>query len=787
MQEIKVNNRITVLSDTVSVFKTAFLMHEAGAFSELDRFLSKLSQAVILSGISLKEGQYRLTHECGTFLFCIKKELFIFYGYKGQDAFIRRGDKRLTSFLRTDEFTVKLIPESAPPPQTDLLKLYRLSETDFTGFPRLDETQAKIVTTQDQNMLVQGVAGSGKTNLCIDKILYSASQNYAGRVLYSTFSRGLLSDTKQRVSALNAHIKRLITEFEEGRVVFSGANRVKAVENKLGFLLAAQEDKLLEKLKEIAFFLDNKVDYYVIEDLFRRYVRDGFETADEQYFVKTYVKDIKNHQLTSKLARVQDLSHEVIYKEIFGLITGACNPEHPHRLLSQEEYTHRRKHSFSRAECEIIYALSQDYIKHLQKSNRTDSNLMCRELLNADIVQYSLTILDEVQDFTEVSLVFFKQISRKLFCVGDALQMINASYFSFAYVKRLLYEKDISSVAELVSNYRSSKKIAVLTENLGKLNAKAFGVHSFVLKSKSVDANAQSEAVYVKGGAFLDKLNREPFNNYTVVTANTHEKEQLRKRLTKQEILTVAEIKGLERETVILYNILSANANRWRAFERTVIDRKTADENSVYRYYFNLLYVGVSRAKLRLYALESQHLPLFAAFFSENFQVLSDSAAVENLLANADKTEVEQDEILRRIKEFISQQQFDNARFAAQSIFIQQERTAALCRIDIAQNFIRKGLYRDAGLKFLQLGMYEDAKEQFITASDETLIKLADICLGEGSALGLEVLSALDGLGDNQEVQKIILGLVNADLQSMKENARQIGTALQKILKTNNR
>lgn len=35
-----------------------------------------------------------------------------------------------------------------------------------------------------------------------------------------------------------------------------------------------------------------------------------------------------------------------------------------------------------------------------------------------------------------------------MFCVGDALQMINPSYFSFAYLKKLMYDEDLTSVAE---------------------------------------------------------------------------------------------------------------------------------------------------------------------------------------------------------------------------------------------------------------------------------------------------------------------------------------------------
>jgi hypothetical protein len=90
---------------------------------------------------------------------------------------------------------------------------------------------------------------------------------------------------------------------------------------------------------------------------------------------------------------------------------------------------------------------------------------------------------------------------------------------------------------------------------LGELNTKCFGVHSFVLRNKSIDTIEKSEAIAVGGEDFLNDLNGRVYNNYTIVVATSRQREDLRKTLKKQEILTVAEIKGLERETVILYEL----------------------------------------------------------------------------------------------------------------------------------------------------------------------------------------------------------------------------------------
>jgi len=802
MKAFTINTKTTVLSSEGSVYKTERFVRETLPFVDFDLFLDRLGGAIIQhrntippllpdtkvlpcwrADIGNDSFYFSEANSINAASSMHSKRDIVFFRYLGKDPFVRRGDRRFAETLAQSYFIVNISAAQMQVKNEDFLKLYRLSGSSIVNLPLLNETQEEIVMTEDQNMLVQGVAGSGKTNICISKIVYSAGRSWAGRVLYSTFSRGLLADTKEKIAEFNANVKRLIGNVKSGNAVFVDSGKIKAVENKLGVYLDVGDEKLIERLLAISDFLDTKVDYCLIEDLYRKYITPSFDMAGENYFVRTYVKDIKNHQLAGKLSKINYMSHEVIYKEIYGMISGCCEPQNPLKVLSLSDYITKRRDSFTVPECEIIYSLATDYFTHLKKNNLTDNNLMSRELLGNEskLPKYSLVILDEVQDMTEVNLVLFKRLCRKMFCVGDALQMINASYFSFAYLKRLLYEKDISSVAELVSNYRNTKKIAVLAENLGQLNAKCFGVHSFVLKSQSMDEQAHAAAVFVKGGGFLDKLNKQPFNNYTVVVANQKQKEALRTRLKKQEILTVAEIKGLERETIVLHDLVSINAPHWKAFERSVINRKTADENSVYRYYFNLLYVGVSRAKTKLYIEEAESVNTFADFFKSNFETLSDDAALGQLLATSDKTEAEQDELLERIKNFISLGQYDNARFTARQILAEAERTEELNRIDVNERFISKGLHREAGTRYLGLSMYEDARRQFVISGDEELVKLAQSCAGGENSLGLGVVSAFADAADNETVRKIIVGLVKDDLENLKENARMIGTELKKI------
>jgi len=862
MKTLSINTLKTILSE-IAVYKSERFIFETKAFLDMDVFVDKAAGAFILSeecksqnadasksadgsgqkinngGLGRDSGQagshvcyYKLSIGSDNIFFCFDQsaaeKTIIFVGYSGADSFVRAGDMRFSALLKNDIIDAELTHIKCMTTEGDLKKLYRLTNSR-SFFPRLNDEQKKIVTTEDKNMVVHGVAGSGKTNLCIDKIVFSAGRGYRGRVLYSTFSRGLLADTKGKITEFCTVVKKLAAELESGCAVYADGDRaykLKAVENKLGVYLPVEQDRITESLKSIVTFLENQVDYCLIEDLYSDFLgnkstplstsrpfdggyargnNDRTAIADEKYFIDTYLKQIKNHNLNSRLNQISHISREVIYKEIYGMILGFCDPSAPDSVLSAAEYTSRRKDSFSAAECETIYALSKDYSAHLILNNLTDNNIMSREMLESFRgedssasraaalktatgglgAKYSLVILDEVQDMTEVNLVFFRGLGLKMFCVGDALQMINPSYFSFAYLKRLLYEKDISLVAELVSNYRSSKKIARLCQDLSMLNAKTFGVHSFVLSNKSVDDGTEAETVFINNDSFIGLLDKEAFNNYTIVTGTLAQKEALRAKLKKQEILSVAEIKGLERETVVLYNVVSSAAAQWNSFSRKNINRKAADENSVYRYYFNLLYVGVSRAKAKLYAVESAAPEMFKEFFEKNFQRLDAVGALKKLLLNADKLEAEQDEIIKRAKEFTALGQYGNARFWAEKIVSEPERRQEIVRIDTHAGYIKGGDYRGAGIKFLGHGMNDDALKQFELSGDGALVKLAKACLGmsggDADEGGLDALMVYGEVAESEAARKVIVDLVKADFKRLTDSIERTGLDFKEI------
>ncbi|MDR3262768.1 MAG: UvrD-helicase domain-containing protein [Clostridiales bacterium] len=805
--ELKIENNKTVLSSDGAFYKTESLITAARHFLNADAFLLKVAEGLLLANIG--EGFYRAATKDGKHIFLIavteknnnlnaslKGRDIVFFGYEGREELARRNDPELSFLLMRPEFFLRLEKlngfGNSGVRRVDFQKLYRLAASGGVSFPLLSPAQKNIVETEDKNVLVQGSAGSGKTNVCIDKIIFTACRAYGGRILYSTFSRGLLNETRARLKQFETNLADFIKSYDDGTIVFLGNDHKKAVENRLGIYFSVDDDdKIRQKIERILDFLNTKVDFFLIEDLYFKNIskinNEGVadaDFADEKYFITGYIGDMKNHQLRGKLEKIKDLSYEVIYKEIYGAILGACDPENPDKIPTLEEFAKRREGSLNYRECEIIYSIARDYEYRLKSQGLLDNNVMSRRLLNAsaDLERYSLAIIDEVQDMTEAELCLIKTVSRKVFAVGDALQMINPSYFSFAYLKRLLFEKDTLSVAELVNNYRSTKKIGDIAESLSKLNTGKFGTHSFVLGTKSVDDGGACSTVYVKDKDFLNALQREKFNNYTVVVSGAKEKQEVRKKLPYGEILTVSEVKGLERDAIVLYRVLSDNYERFSALNRLVVARKQADENSVYRYYFNLFYVGISRAKSRLYVAEEAEIPFFEEFFKNNFDAMQTSEAVKDLLASSNMKEIDRDEIAKRTDEFIKSGQFDNARISAERMLNADEKREAINRIEVYQAYVLHGRYREAGIRFWELNMQTDAKEQFEFSRDGALIAFMDAYQKKGGgALGYEAAAFLEDTTLDAAAKALIFDVMKRDAARLSEEQKKINSALNKI------
>ena len=361
------------LSSEHRAFKTESFITGTRKIVSIDAFISRVAEGIFRERLTISEGGCTVETEDGlyTLFVCrgpVQNDL-VFYKFVSANAGEGGVDRRLKEYLATRSRIALVLRDTGENvAQEDLKRLYLVSGSDgMVNFPFLNDNQRKIVETEDANMLVQGVAGSGKTNVCVEKIVYCACRNYRGEVLYTTFSHGLLSETRNRVELFSQNIDEFLAAYEAGNLEFLDSNHKKAVENKLGILFSVDEDgEIISALKRISAFLKNKVHYCLIEDLYARRF-ESRPVAGESVFLNEYLGG--KFRLSGALEKIKNISSEIIYKEIYGMIFGKYDEDSPQEMMGKEEYILARADSFTRRECEIIYSLALDYAEFLKKQN----------------------------------------------------------------------------------------------------------------------------------------------------------------------------------------------------------------------------------------------------------------------------------------------------------------------------------------------------------------------------------------------------------------------------------
>ena len=329
-QTITLNTDKMLLSGSRRVYKTEGFVALTRKTVAIDAFVSRVAESIFYADFSAPDGtciavetedkQYTLFFRQITGDARLRRGDLVFYKFISRDSYDGGVDRRLSEYLLANPHAnVTLRQASEVAPQEEFAKIYLVSSGGSMNFPLLNETQRKIVETENSNMLVQGVAGSGKTNVCVEKIVYCACRNYRGKVLYTTFSRALLSETQNRVAQFLKNIEDFVSYYERGKVVFIDEDHNRAVENKLGILFDTDDDgRIVQSLKRIAAFLREKVDYLLIEDIYSQFFpKKG--VVGESEFLNGF---LTQNRMSGALDKIKHIASEIVYKEIYGMVFG---------------------------------------------------------------------------------------------------------------------------------------------------------------------------------------------------------------------------------------------------------------------------------------------------------------------------------------------------------------------------------------------------------------------------------------------------------------------------------
>ncbi|MBA9010425.1 hypothetical protein [Clostridium saccharobutylicum] len=215
-------------------------------------------------------------------------------------------------------------------------------------------------------------------------------------------------------------------------------------------------------------------------------------------------------------------------------------------------------------------------------------------------------IYDEIQDLTELQLNFIYSIARNvnnIMLIGDIDQSINISKLNLDFLKNMTYESN-SKLSEkfIIKNYRNG------SETINWINA--FKQIKFS-KFKSMGKNFEQEEEYIKEGTkpkiiynvknqikILSNVD-EDVNSIIIVPDESDKKELEDMGYTLGRVFSVEDVRGLEYDNIYCYNILSKFNYIW---EKVLSNNSKLED--IYRIYFNMVYIAVTRAKNKVVFIE---------------------------------------------------------------------------------------------------------------------------------------------------------------------------------------
>ncbi|MGL6024287.1 MAG: UvrD-helicase domain-containing protein, partial [Cetobacterium sp.] len=393
------------------------------------------------------------------------------------------------------------------------------------------------------------------------------------------------------------------------------------------------------------------------------------------------------------------LSVEETYSEINGIIKGLMisgNADNWNRDLSInaiafDDYINlsSKYSTLDEDSRKILYDIAIKYNEWCRSKSLFDLNdlsILARE----KAMKYDYIIIDEVQDLTEVQifcLTSLVQQKENLFLVGDIHQMINATFFSFERMKNLFYSRynERVNLRILSKNYRSCKNIVDLANYFAELRGKYIGnLGSDDYKEVAIQKDGVVNLTRVNF-TLLERAQNNP--NSAIIVPDQNVKNNLLEKLNnKHRIFTINEIKGLEYKNIICYNLSSNYEEQWNK-----IFSKATKHDQKYRKYFNIFYVGVTRAQEKLIIMEEK---------IENNEVLKNLKAyltqTDDLSINKtnEDTSIEKEDWLKEGIKLYKLDQIDEAQYAFEKAgeptwIIEREIEICLSKLDFKEAIVK--------------------------------------------------------------------------------------------------
>lgn len=472
----------------------------------------------------------------------------------------------------------------------------------------IQQEQNKVIrNTEDHNLIVQGIAGSGKTTVALHRIaflLYRLENLRSNNILifspnnifteYISEVLPSLGEANTLQTTFNDYLSFCISEYKE----------IETFTDFVARYYTYQEDNLeLVKYKqsdEIITDLDNYIQEYVKTAAFTDSFTEGeINRVDKDEINKLLHDKYDSFPLFERVDEIAKKLSSNFYKGS-GKKNGTFRKLLKEHANFKKDYKEIYKNFFLSSYCQVT--VTETEIKSFINKkilNYEDALLFSYLKGNLEGFRYEglikQVVIDEAQDYNKLQYIIISKIFQKadFTILGDINQNINPYYHYNSLEELTTIFKGNSKYLELLKTYRSSPEIIAYTNkilNLQHVNA--------IRKENNKPIKFSNSVENLKENLIADIKNlKENYKSTAIITKDEKEAEKIYKLLKKDIKISYIEAstkqfhkdiviipaylaKGLEFDSVIIYNDRN---NSYRKNER------------------NLLYVACTRAQHELY------------------------------------------------------------------------------------------------------------------------------------------------------------------------------------------
>ena len=513
----------------------------------------------------------------------------------------------------------------------------------------LSQEQSECISDFFRNpspTLIIGGAGTGKTLISVHLLIDYVKNNHKKRACYFTQSPELRTKVKTLYKQYGTDIENNEVEFNdinEYCIKQLGLNHKNLVTTHDFLKYLKTNPAIMSKWSDIITPIEvwaeirgvikgcmsgSPTEWNRIQPMLQDSFDGGVESLVKKGYFERLPSDKKRIQLKNSLEVTKERaandtglnSREIEnLKDAFKYFS---NFDFNKRTLTKEEYLgiSEERTTIAREHRELAWNVCMEYEKYLQDNELYDENDLIRRMFEKGITsesKYNFTVIDEVQDYTELQLFFIRTLTEgnKIVFAGDEHQNINPASFSESRLSSLFYQESVSlTTKRLQKNYRCPQEIIEKTNELAEIRRCVIASGKAKNEVPEVAIRASdalpNRLVYNESNIeeCLCELIQYPkavilVPNQNVKSSITNKIKKLKDKIISRigeakykarlnnAVFTVAEIKGMEYEYVLCFDLIGTYLETWKQILKKV------HQQTKYRYYFNLLYVAMTRAQ----------------------------------------------------------------------------------------------------------------------------------------------------------------------------------------------